>query len=129
MWRTESVSATGPIVLGMGVEIRSEWDESFFDVWRGEEASAYWVCFWTRDDVESSAKHDPQRLLGATSVVDVLEWIANTKGDRRFELFVELGGGAPPEPSDEAAHRHLVRLAGDFRPAETTVTIELTSLS
>lgn len=105
--------------------MRAEWDESFFEGQR-EEASVYWVCFWTGDDVERAAQHDPQRVVGAESVKEVLAWISRERGERRFELFVETVGHAESADVGWAPHRKLVRLAGDFRPAGSSVTIPLT---
>ncbi|MBX0300751.1 hypothetical protein K2F54_12285 [Cryobacterium sp. 1639] len=96
--------------------MKVEWDESFFDAHQ-EEASVYWVCFWTGDDIEQPARHDPQRITGATSIEEVLTWLHTTKGERLFELFVEI--------ADHNATSD-VRLAGDFRPGGTSFTISLT---
>ncbi|MFF2274116.1 hypothetical protein ACFVTX_17710 [Agromyces sp. NPDC058136] len=96
-----------------------EWDETFFEAAQ-LEASAYWVCFWTGDDIEVAARHDPQRITGAASVDEVLAWLQREQGDRRYELFVET--------VDPAGSRELVRLGGDFRPRGSAVTITLTSL-
>ncbi|SMH50986.1 hypothetical protein SAMN06295885_3645 [Rathayibacter oskolensis] len=106
--------------------MRADWDESFFDAQR-EDPSVYWVCFWTGDDIEQAAQHDPQRIEGAGSVEEVLEWLHSVKGERRFELFVETVGHAETRASGWTAHRTLVRLAGDFEPAGTTHTITLTA--
>jgi hypothetical protein len=105
--------------------VRVEWDESFFDA-QQEEASIYWVCFWTGDDIEQSARHDPQRITGATSIQEVLNWLHTTKGERRFELFVEIPEHTETSDLGKNFHRNLIRLAGDFRPAGSSITISLT---
>jgi hypothetical protein len=101
--------------------VKVEWDESFFDA-QQEEATVYWVCFWTGDDIEQPAQHDPQRITGATSIEEVLTWLHKTRGERRFELFVET------ETRDLAknSYRNLIRLAGDFRPGGTSFTVSFT---
>ena len=97
--------------------MQAEWDESFFEA-QQQDASVYWVCFWTGDDVEQAAQHDPQRITGADSVEVVLAWLARERGERRFELFVET--------VDPIAPRNLIRLAGDFRPRGISATITFT---
>ncbi len=106
--------------------MQAEWDESFFDVGQREDASLYWVCFWNGDDIEHPAQHDPHRVTGARSVEEVLEWVHRTKGDRRFELFVEMADHAESPEDGWVVIRNLVRLAGDFHPAASEVTIPLT---
>ena len=101
-----------------------EWDESYFDA-QQQNASVYWVCFWTGDDVEQ-AQHDPQRITGAESVEEVLAWLASEKGERRFELFVETVDHAESREQGWIARRKLVRLAGDFRPRSTSATFSFT---
>ncbi|MGI9822073.1 hypothetical protein [Agromyces sp. Marseille-Q5079] len=103
----------------------AEWDESFFDA-QQQDASVYWVCFWTGDDVEQSAQHDPQRITGAGSVEEVLTWLAQERGERRFELFVETVDHAESREHGWLAQRNLVRLAGDFTPGSTSVTFSMT---
>lgn len=100
----------------------AEWDESFFEAGQ-EQASIYWVCFWTGDDIERAAQHDPQRITGAGSVDEVLAWVSRERGQRRFELFVETADDAPSRSREWTPRRRLIRLAGDFRPAAVTVTI------
>ena len=74
--------------------MHAEWDESYFDAGQ-EEPSIYWVCFWTGDDVEQAARHDPQRITGAGSVAEVLEWVHEVKEERRFHrCAVRPGSGA-----------------------------------
>jgi len=107
--------------------MQAEWDESFFEA-PSEDASVYWVCFWTGDDVETSAQHDPQRVTDAGSVEEVLAWVSRERGERRFELFVETVDYAESRDVGWAPHRKLVRLAGNFRPARTEVTIPLIPL-
>ena len=102
--------------------MQAEWDESYFDGQR-EEPSIYWVCFWTGDDIEYSAQHDPQRITGAASVEEVLEWVHEVKGGRGFELFVETLDRAETRAHGWMDHRKLIRLAGDFTPGGTTATI------
>lgn len=106
--------------------MRAEWDESFFDA-QHQDASVYWVCFWTGDDIDHSAQHDPQRITGAESVEEILEWVHRVKGERYFELFVETTGHAESRAHGWVGFRRLIRLAGDFRPAGTTHTITLTA--
>jgi hypothetical protein len=106
------------------VEVR--WDESFFQA-QQQDASVYWVCFWTGDDIERSAQHDPQRVTGADSIEEVLAWISRERGERRFELFVEAIDHAGSRGRGCEPYRNLVRLAGDFRPGGVTVTIPLSS--
>lgn len=101
--------------------MRAIWDESYFDAQR-EEASVYWVCFWTGDDEERPAQHDPQRITGASSIAEVLDWLEIEKGERRFELFVETTDHAEGR-SGRTPLRKLIRLAGDFRPGGTSTTI------
>ena len=74
-------------------------------------------------DVEQAARHDPQRITGAESVEEVLEWVHREKGERRFELFVETLDRAQTRDSGWIDHRKRIRLAGDFLPAGTTTTI------
>jgi hypothetical protein len=108
--------------------VKVEWDESYLDA-QQEEASVYWVCFWTGDDIEQAARHDPQRITGATSIEEVLTWLHTTKGKRRFELFVELPDQTEARHLDRNSYRSLIRLAGDFRPGGTSFTTSLTRLS
>jgi len=105
--------------------VKVEWDESFFDA-QQEEASVYWVCFWTGDDIEQPARHDPQRITGATSIEEVLTWLHTTKGERLFELFVEIADHNATSDVGRSSYRSLLRLAGDFRPGGTLLTISLT---
>lgn len=105
--------------------MKAEWDESYFEA-QQQDASVYWVCFWTGEDVEQAAKHDPQRITGADSVEEVLAWLAREKGERRFELFVETVDHAESREHGWIAHRNLIRLAGDFRPGGTSVTFTMT---
>ena len=102
--------------------MHAEWDELYFDAQR-EEPSIYWVCFWTGDDVEQAARHDPQRITGAGSVAEVLEWVHEVKEERRFELFVETTDHAESRAHGWTDRRKLIRLAGDFTPGGTTFTI------
>ena len=102
--------------------MKVEWDESFFDA-QQEEASVYWVCFWTGDDIEQSARHDPQRITGATSIEEVLTWLHTTKGERLFELFVETTDHTETRDLGWISYRKLIRLAGDFHPAGSSITI------
>lgn len=102
-----------------------EWDESYFDA-QQEEPMVYWVCFWTGDDIHQPARHDPQRITGASSVEEVLTWLHATKGDRGFELFVETTDHAEKRDSGWTSFRNLVRLAGDFRPGGSAFTTGLT---
>ncbi|MFC9561609.1 hypothetical protein [Agromyces sp. NPDC056965] len=105
--------------------MRAEWDESYFDAGQ-RDASVYWVCFWTGDDVEHSAQHDPQRITEAESVEEVLAWLARERGERRFELFVETVDRAESREHGRGTLRSLIRLAGDFRPGGTSVTFTMT---
>ncbi|WP_395244444.1 hypothetical protein ACGGZK_01175 [Agromyces sp. MMS24-K17] len=105
--------------------MQADWDESYFDAQR-QDASTYWVCFWTGDDVEQAAQHDPHRITGAASVEEVLDWVHRERGERRFELFVETLDHAESRERGWVTERRLVRLAGDFRPAGVSVTIPLT---
>jgi hypothetical protein len=105
--------------------VKVEWDESFFNA-QQEEASVYWVCFWAGDDIEQPARHDPQRITAATSIEGVLTWLHATKGERRFELFVETPGQTETRDVGRNSYRSLIRLAGDFRPGGTSFTISLT---
>jgi hypothetical protein len=105
--------------------LHAEWDESYFEA-QQQDASVYWVCFWTGEDVEQAAQHDPQRITGAESVEEVLEWLARERGDRRFELFVETIDQAESREQGSITRRTLIRLAGDFRPSSTSVTITFT---
>jgi hypothetical protein len=102
--------------------MQTEWDESYLEA-QQQDASVYWVCFWTGDDVEQATQHDPQRITGADSVEQVLAWLAREKGERRFELFVETVDHAESREQGWIARRNLVRLAGDFRPGGTSVTV------
>lgn len=102
--------------------MQSMWDESYFDA-QQEDASVYWVCFWTGDDGEQVARHDPQRLTGAVSIEEVLGWVNEQKGERRFELFVETTDHAEMPAAGWVSRRKLIRLAGDFRPAGTSVSL------
>lgn len=106
--------------------MQAEWDESFLEADMREDASVYWVCFWTGDDEVHAAQHDPQRITGAESVEEVLTWITQVRGDRRYELFVETVDHAESPDHGWTACRDLVRLAGDFRPEVSSVTIALT---
>ncbi|NQX12835.1 hypothetical protein HQQ80_14445 [Microbacteriaceae bacterium VKM Ac-2855] len=108
--------------------MQATWDESYFDAQQGEDTPVYWVCFWTGDDVERPATHDPQRITGAASVADVLDWLREEKGDRRFELFVETLDHAESRETGWTARRKLIRLAGDFRPGGTSETVIFTAL-
>jgi len=105
--------------------MRAEWDESYFDA-RPEDADIYWVCFWTGDDIERPAAHDPQCITGAESVEEVLAWVHAVKGERFFELFVETDGNSEMREHGWMPYRKRIRLAGDFRPAGATVTITVT---
>ena len=111
--------------VGIGGRMRAEWDESYFEA-QQQDASVYWVCFWTGDDVEQAAQHDPQRITGADSVEEVLAWLARERGERRFELFVETVGPTESREHGWITQRNLIRLAGDFRPGATTVTSTVT---
>jgi hypothetical protein len=102
--------------------VRAVWDESYFDA-QQEDAHVYWVCFWTGDDIDQAARHDPQRITGAASIEEVLGWLNTVKGERRFELFVETADHVEARESGWTSVRKLIRLAGDFRPAGTSVTI------
>ena len=104
--------------------MQAEWDESYFDA-QQEDPSIYWVCFWTGDDVEVSAQHDPQRITGAESIEEVLEWLHREKGERGFELFVETADRVETREHGWTDYRKLIRLAGDFRPSGRTFTIPL----
>lgn len=108
--------------------MRATWDESYFDAQHGEETPIYWVCFWTGNDVEQPARHDPQRITDATSVAEVLEWLHEEKGERLYELFVETLDHAESRESGWTARRKLIRLAGDFRPGGTSETITFTAI-
>jgi hypothetical protein len=105
--------------------VRAEWDESYFDAQR-ENASVHWVCFWTGDDVERSARHDPQRITEAASIEEVLAWLHAELGERRFELFVETTDHAETRDFGWMPHRNLVRLAGNFQPSGTSTTVRFT---
>ncbi|MGO4783941.1 hypothetical protein [Cryobacterium sp. W22_MBD10_FK3] len=105
--------------------MKAEWDESFFDA-QQEEASVYWVCFWTGDDIEQPARHDPPRITGVTSIEEVLTWLHTTKGERLFELFVETTDRTETRDLGWISYRNLIRLAGDFRPAGSSFSIGLT---
>lgn len=105
--------------------MKFEWDESFFDAQR-EEPSIYWVCFWTGDDTERAAQHNPQRITGAESIEEVIEWLHAEKGERRFELFVETVGSPVRRGDGRIDYRNLIRLAGDFRPGRAMNKIPLT---
>lgn len=105
--------------------MKASWDESFFDAQR-EEPTTYWVCFWTSNDDDVAVQHDPQRITGADSVEDVLAWVHNTKGDRGFELFVENSSHSESRDHGWMAFRKLIRLAGNYRPPGTTVTMSAT---
>ena len=100
--------------------MQATWDESFFEL-QQEDASVYWVCFWTGDDIDQAARHDPQRITGAASIEEVLAWLNSEKGDRRFELFVETTDHAQSRDGGWISRRKLIRLAGDFHPAATSV--------
>jgi len=104
--------------------MHSEWDESYFEALQ-ESPSIYWVCFWTGDDINEAARHDPQRITGADSVAEVLEWVHQVKGERRFELFVETTDRVETRAHGWTGRRKLVRLAGDFSSAGTTFAIAL----
>jgi hypothetical protein len=108
-----------------GGRVRAEWDESFFDA-QNEDPSIYWVCFRTGDDIEEPARHDPQRITDATSVEEVLVWLHNEKGERRFELFVETTGHAKTRATSWTPYRNLIRLGGDFEPRGVSTTITFT---
>jgi hypothetical protein len=101
--------------------MRAEWDESYFEA-QPEDAVVYWVCFWTGDDIERSAQHDPHRVTGVESVEEVIAWVHAEKGERYFELFVETDGNAETREHGWMPYRKLIRLAGDFTPGGTTVT-------
>jgi hypothetical protein len=105
--------------------VQAEWDGSYCEA-QQQDAAVYWVCFWTGDDVEQAAQHDPQRITGADSVEEVLAWLARERGERRFELFVETIDHAESREQGWIARRNLVRLAGDFRPGGTSVTFTFT---
>lgn len=107
-------------------DVEARWDESFFEADQ-EDASIYWVCFWTGDDIEWSAQHDPQRVTGADSIEEVLAWVSRERGDRRFELFVETVDHAQSHARGWQPFRKLVRLAGDYTPRGVTITIPLSS--
>ncbi len=102
------------------------WDESYFDAQR-EAASIYWVCFWSGDDVERPASHDPQRITGAGSVAEVLEWVSEVRKERRFELFVETTDRAETRTNGWTDYRKLIRLAGNFTPEGVTSTVKLSA--
>jgi hypothetical protein len=104
--------------------MHTEWDESYFDALQ-ENPSIYWVCFWTGDDIEQAARHDPQRITGADSVAEVLEWVHEVKEERRFELFVETADRVETTAQGWTDRRKLIRLAGDFTPGGTTFTLTL----
>ncbi len=106
--------------------MRAERDESLFEADQQEDASVYWVCFWTGDDDLQAAQHDPQRITGADSVEEVLSWIGRELGDRRYELFVETVDYVESDDHGWIARRRVVRLAGDFRPRGSTFTVEIT---
>lgn len=106
--------------------MQAEWDESCFDA-QQEDPSVYWVCFWTGDDTEHAALHDPQRITGAESVEEVIEWLHEVKGERRFELFVETVQRVETREYGWTEQRLLLRLAGDFEPRGTTVVVRLTA--
>ncbi|MFC9919809.1 hypothetical protein [Agromyces binzhouensis] len=97
--------------------MNAEWDESFFEA-QQQDARAYWVCFWTGDDVEQAARHDPQRITGARSVEEVLAWLIREKGERHFELFVETLDHAETRSRD-GSHTEIwfVSLETSARPA------------
>jgi hypothetical protein len=100
-------------------------DESFFE-YNQIEMPTYWVCFWT--EVEgSTAMHDPVRVEGAESVGEVIKWINETRGSRSYELFAEAEDRAESREFGWVDRKQLVRLAGDFRPASTVVTILLST--
>lgn len=103
--------------------MRAEWDESYFDA-QQEDASVYWICFWTGDDVEQAAQHDPQRITGAESVEEVLAWLHRERGARRFELFVETVSHTQSRELGWFPRPNLVRLAGDFRPTGARFTVQ-----
>lgn len=105
--------------------MEARWDKSFFA--QQKDALIYWVCFWTGDDIEWAAQHDPQRVTGAESVEEVLAWISRERGERRFELFVEPIDHAESRARGWEPYRNLLRLAGDYRPGGGTVTIPLSS--
>ncbi|MBM3714637.1 MAG: hypothetical protein FJW64_02690 [Actinobacteria bacterium] len=90
-----------------------------------EDASTYWVCFWTGDDVEQPASHDPRRITGAESVAEVLAWVQEVREERRFELFVETTERAETRMHGRTDDRRPVRLTGDFTPRGVTSTITL----
>ncbi|MCI9858332.1 phosphoribosylformylglycinamidine synthase subunit PurS [Microbacterium proteolyticum] len=104
--------------------MHAEWDESYFDA-RREDPSIFWVCFWTGDDVGEAARHDPQRITGAESVAEVLDWVSEVREGRRFELFVETEDRAETSAHGRADYRKLIRLAGDFTPKGSTFTVAL----
>lgn len=106
--------------------MESTWDESFWE--RGQQDGAvYWVCFWTEHE-EWAPSSDPQRIDGARSVTDVLDWIEREKGSRGWELFVETVGQAESREHGWVETRGLIKLAGDFDRSATTVTIVLTAV-
>jgi hypothetical protein len=105
--------------------MQAEWDESYFEA-RQQDASVFWVCFWTGDDIEHAARHDPQRITGAGSVEEVLAWLLREKGERKFELFVETVDHAESREHGWTARGTLIRLAGDFRPSGSSFTVPFT---
>ncbi|GAB2971825.1 hypothetical protein [Frigoribacterium salinisoli] len=102
--------------------MQAEWDESYFGA-QQEDPSTYWVCFWTTDDIEHAATHDPHRITGARSIEEVLDWVHEVKGERRFELFVETLDPSETRTDGWSDYRKLVRLGGDFRPGNLTSTL------
>ncbi|MFB2597444.1 hypothetical protein ACEXQE_06605 [Herbiconiux sp. P17] len=107
-----------------GGTVQATWDESYFEA-QQEDASVYWVCFWTGDDVQQPARHDPQRITESSSIEDVLAWLHAEKGERRFELFVETTDHAQTREGG-SSRRKLIRLAGDFHPSGTSTTVRFT---
>lgn len=95
--------------------MQAVWDESYFDG-QQEDPSIYWVCLWTETD-DSGEQHDPQRITGAESVEEVLEWVHEVKGERGFELFVETADHSEARGHGWMDYRKLIRLAGDFTPS------------
>lgn len=106
--------------------MKTGWDESYIGMQR-EDASTYWVWFWTGDDVEEPASHDPRRITGAESVAEVLAWVQEVREGRRFELFVETTERAETRTHGRTDYRRLVRLASDFTPRGVSSTITLST--
>ncbi|POH65845.1 hypothetical protein C3B61_09810 [Cryobacterium zongtaii] len=101
-----------------------QWDESFFQRTQVEQP-IYWVCFWTEIS-DATAMHDPMRIVNASSVDEVLNWIHETLGSRRYELFVETTDHAESVQHGWVEQKQLVRLAGNYSPSGTVATVFLT---